>query len=225
MTNLVAVPIFTICLILSIFLIFFSLFSISISSSIGVIINFLLKIQFSGLRILGNFPVLNIRVPSPSLIGILIYYIMILIVFKVIDISYLNNRVNKSIVFYILLLIIFNTLIYNFHTSIDIDFIDVGQGDSILLKTRNGNYLIDTGGNIFGDFDIGKNILLPYLEKEGIFKLKGVFISHFDADHCKSLPYLIDNIKIENIYFGYEREENELYRLIREEGIRKRDSD
>ncbi|MCF6463217.1 DNA internalization-related competence protein ComEC/Rec2 [Clostridium sp. Cult1] len=220
-TNLVAVPIFTICLILSIFLIFFSLFSISISSSIGVIINFLLKIQFSGLRILGNFPVLNIRVPSPSLIGILIYYIMILIVFKVIDISYLNNRVNKSIVFYILLLIIFNTLIYNFHTSIDIDFIDVGQGDSILLKTRNGNYLIDTGGNIFGDFDIGKNILLPYLEKEGIFKLKGVFISHFDADHCKSLPYLIDNIKIENIYFGYEREENELYRLIGKKALEK----
>ena len=83
-----------------------------------------------------------------------------------------------------------------------------------MISTKKGDYLIDTGGNLFGSFDIGKNILLPYLEKEGIFRLKGVFITHYDADHCKSLPLLIDNIKIEKIYIGYERWENKLYEEI-----------
>lgn len=106
--------------------------------------------------------------------------------------------------------------------SLTIEFIDVGQGDSILIRGKEGNYLIDTGGDIFGQFHVGENILLPYLEKQGIFKLKGVFISHFDMDHCGSLPYLMDNIDIENLYIGYVDEGNELYRLIKDKATEKR---
>lgn len=221
MANLVLIPIFTICLILSIFLIFFSLFGSSIAYSIGVLVNFLLKAQFNSIKILSYFPILNIKAPSPSIFGILIYYVMVLILFGVINIRKFNIRVNKAIIFYLLFIILVNALLFNLDSSLAVNFVDVGQGDSILLKTKEGYYLIDTGGNIFGDFDIGKSILLPYLEKEGIFKLKGVFISHFDADHCKNLPYLIDNIKIENIYFGYEREENDLYRQIVGKALKK----
>ncbi|MCF6465597.1 DNA internalization-related competence protein ComEC/Rec2 [Clostridium sp. Cult2] len=219
--NILLVPIFTICLILCIFLMFFSLISSNISHSIGVLINALLKIQSKSVEILNYFPVLNLRVSSPSIIGILIYYLIVFILFRIIDLRNLKTGVNKAIIFYLLFLILLNTASMNFDSSISIDFIDVGQGDSILLKTKRGNYLIDTGGSIFGDFDVGKNILLPYLEKGGIFKLKGVFISHFDGDHCKTLPYLMDNIKIENIYFGYERENNTFYQQIKEKAFEK----
>lgn len=219
--NLVLMPIFTICLILSIFLIFFSLFDSSIAYSLGILINFLLKVQFKSIDILSYFPILNIKIPSPSIFGILIYYLMVLILLGVIDVKKFSIRVHKTIIFYLLFVILLKALFFNLDSRLTVNFIDVGQGDSILLKTKEGNYLIDTGGNIFGDFDVGKNILLPYLEKEGVFKLQGVFISHFDADHCKSMPYLIENIKIENIYFGYEREENELYRQIRDKALEK----
>jgi len=64
--------------------------------------------------------------------------------------------------------------------------------------------------------------LLPYLEKQGIFKLNGIFISHFDKDHCGSLGYLMDNMKIENIYVSYTDEGNELYRDIKKKAIEKR---
>ena len=78
------------------------------------------------------------------------------------------------------------------------------------MQTGGKNFLIDTGGNLFGDFDIGKNILVPYLVKNGIFSLDGVFITHFHEDHAKSLPYLMDNIKVENLFVGYEADENKL---------------
>lgn len=214
--NLLFIPLFSLCLILGMVLMLYPVINGYISKSIGIILNFLLDIQFLGIEILGFFPKLTFRLPSPSIIEIILYYVLVFIVFGSIKIRKLNKSLAKVIVFYLLLLIAINLFNLNLDQSLNIKFIDVGQGDSILIQTKSADYLIDTGGNIFGNFDIGKNILQPYLEKEGVFKLKGVFITHFDGDHCKSLPYLIDNIEIQNIYFGYERPGNIYYDEILE---------
>lgn len=219
--NLILVPLFSICLILSMVMILFSCFSRLAASSIGLIVNFLLNIQFYGIELFNYFPYLTLRLSSPSIMEIFIYYIFIFILFDVLKIRNLNKRVTKAIIFYLLFLIIINSFAISLNQRLDANFIDVGQGDSILLNTKEGNYLIDTGGNIFGNFDIGENILIPYLEKMGIFKIKGVFITHYDADHCKSLPYLMDNMEVENIYLGYEREGNELYEKIKGKALSK----
>ncbi|MBZ2175752.1 DNA internalization-related competence protein ComEC/Rec2 [Schnuerera sp. xch1] len=214
-SNLILVPLFSICLVLSIFLIFFSFISEYISDAIGITINFLLNIQLMAIEILNYFPVLNIKVASPSFLTIGMYYILIFTLLGIIQIKELNRVITKVMVTYLLLLILINSISINLNETLSIDFIDVGQGDSILLRTKEENYLIDTGGNAFGDFDIGENILLPYLEKEGVFKLDGIFITHFHEDHCKSLPYLMDNMKIENIYFGYTEDNNASYKDIK----------
>ena len=212
-SNLILIPLISMTLILSILLIPFSFISGYISGSIAIISDFLLRIHFYILDLFNGFH-LVLKLPSPSLAGIFIYYIFIAILFRIIDIKNLNNGIVKTIVFYCLFLILINTLFFNVDERLEVNFIDVGQGDSILLNTMDGSYLIDTGGNVFGNFDIGENILLPYLEKRGIFKLDGVFISHYDEDHCKSLLYLMDNMEIENIYIGYNREGNRLYEEI-----------
>lgn len=220
-SNLILMPVFSLTLMLSIFLVFFSNFT-GIAYGIGILINLLLKFQFKIMELLSYFPILNMKLASPAICGIFIYYIIILMLFKLIDIRKLPKGLNKAMVFSLLFLALINIIAYQTDYSMAVEFIDVGQGDSILIRSKDGNYLIDTGGNPFDDFDVGKNIVLPYLEKEGIFKLKGVFISHFDADHCKSLPYLIDNMEIENIYLGYEREENDLYNQILEKAKKRK---
>lgn len=219
--NLLIVPMFTICLVLSIVLIPFSFISDYISTSIGIIINSILNLQFIGTEILNHFPVLNIRLPSPSLIEMGIYYFLIFTIFDIINVRKIKREIIKVLVMYFILLIFINVLSLNYGNSLSIEFIDVGQGDSILLRTKSGNYLIDTGGNTFGDFDIGENIVLPYLEKHGVFKLKGAFISHYHEDHCKSLPYLMDNMTIENIYLPYTKPNNLLYENIKDKANEK----
>ena len=220
-TNLILIPLFSICIILGMVLLIFSSISSIIAKSIGLIIDFLLNIQSYGIELFNYFPYLTLRLSSPSIMEILVYYIFIFILFGVLNIKRLNKRVTKAIIFYLLFLIIINSFSIGFNQKLDINFIDVGQGDSILLNTKEGYYLIDTGGNIFGNFDIGKNILIPYLEKMGIFKIRGVFITHYDADHCRALPYLMDHIEVEKIYIGYEREDNELYEKIKEKALSK----
>ena len=68
-------------------------------------------------------------------------------------------------------------------------FVDVGQGDCLHIRTKDGrNYLMDGGG--ITDYNIGKNVLAPYLLKNGIYRLDGIFVSHLHMDHFKGLAEL-----------------------------------
>ena len=76
-----------------------------------------------------------------------------------------------------------------------VDYIDVGQADSILI--RNGNYsmLIDAGNNSDGE-DVVK-----YIKDKGITKLDYVIGTHPHEDHIGGLDDVINSdIEIGNIY-------------------------
>lgn len=83
--------------------------------------------------------------------------------------------------------------------------IDVGQGDSILIKLKHnkGNILIDTGGQLNYDgqkpYDLASNITIPYLKSEGISKIDYLIITHGDFDHAGMAENLINNFKVKNV--------------------------
>ncbi|WP_249872776.1 ComEC/Rec2 family competence protein [Oceanobacillus saliphilus] len=78
--------------------------------------------------------------------------------------------------------------------EMQVHFIDVGQGDSILIQTpQNRSILIDGGPP-----GAGKKIL-SYLEDLGIEKLDLLIATHPDIDHIGGLPEVIESIKIERI--------------------------
>lgn len=69
-------------------------------------------------------------------------------------------------------------------------FLDVGQGDSILVRTASGeNYLFDGGSS--SRSQVGKYVLLPCLRYYGIQTLDAVFLSHPDADHVNGVMELL----------------------------------
>lgn len=217
--NLLLVPLFNICLVMTILLIPMSFVNGYLASSMGTVIDSIINVQSLSMNILSYFPVLYVKVRSPSIFEIILYYFIMFIVFEIIIYRNVNRRAFKLVVIFFVAILVTNQLLISLDNSLSIEFIDVGQGDSILIRSKRGNYLIDTGGDIFGQFDVGENVLLPYLEKQGIFKLDRIFISHFDKDHCGSLPYLMDNMKIEKIYISYTDDDNELYRDIKVKAI------
>jgi competence protein ComEC len=78
-------------------------------------------------------------------------------------------------------------------------FVDVGQGDCLHIRTPDGrNYLVDGGGQI--DYDVGKNVLLPYLLKNGVKRIDGVFATHLHTDHYKGLRELSENMPVTNLF-------------------------
>ncbi|HEV7668350.1 MAG TPA: DNA internalization-related competence protein ComEC/Rec2 [Thermoanaerobaculia bacterium] len=76
--------------------------------------------------------------------------------------------------------------------------IDVGQGDSILLRDRGRAILIDGGGWRHGD--LGGRVLLPALLAEGIRRLDAVVMTHPDTDHCQGLVDLSSYLDVGEIW-------------------------
>lgn len=69
-------------------------------------------------------------------------------------------------------------------------FLDVGQGDGILVRTASGqNYLFDGGSS--SRSHVGKYVLLPCLRYYGIQTLDAVILSHPDADHVNGVMELL----------------------------------
>ncbi|HBB05321.1 MAG TPA: hypothetical protein DCZ41_01840 [Firmicutes bacterium] len=76
----------------------------------------------------------------------------------------------------------------------EVSFLDVGQGDSILIRIHDKAILIDTGGD--NRFDMAKEVLIPYLRKENIRKLDALIITHPDFDHNGAKESLLTNYRV-----------------------------
>lgn len=76
-----------------------------------------------------------------------------------------------------------------------VHFIDVGQGDSILIQFPNQqNMLIDAGDN-----DKGK-VVVDYLIDQGVSKIHYLIATHPHADHIGGMDDVIDQFEIGDIY-------------------------
>lgn len=80
------------------------------------------------------------------------------------------------------------------HATVTIHFIDVGQGDATLIQTGKENILIDGGSKTKG------KTVYNYLKKHKVKTLDSVIATHPDSDHLGGLIYIIQNMKVKNVY-------------------------
>ena len=83
------------------------------------------------------------------------------------------------------------TIVY---TNLTIQYIDVGQADSILISNNNRHMLIDAGNN-----EDGKK-LVEYLKGQGIETLDYLVATHPHEDHIGGMDDIIRNFNVNNIY-------------------------
>ena len=174
------------------------------------ILLFLLNIMESLTLFCNNFNINLIMAKIPFYLFI-IYYIIITFIFI------------KPKYFYILIiiLVIHNNIKY-FNKNSYLTILDVGQGDSILLEIKDKNILIDTGGNMFSDYNIAQNKLIPYFKSLGIKKLNYLILTHGDYDHMGESINLINEFKVDNVIFNigdYNDLELELIKILDNENI------
>ena len=90
----------------------------------------------------------------------------------------------------------------------EVTAIDVGQGDSLLLITPDGKtLLLDSGGmpgDSHSDFDVGEEVVSPYLWSRGIRRLDAVALSHAHSDHMGGMRSVIANFRPREFWYGVE---------------------
>ncbi|WP_035050920.1 ComEC/Rec2 family competence protein [Carnobacterium pleistocenium] len=79
-------------------------------------------------------------------------------------------------------------------SSVQVHFLNIGQGDATLIQTPNENILIDGGGKGKGPE------VVKYLKKYKVSTLTAVVSTHPDADHVGGLAYVIKNMKVNKVY-------------------------
>ena len=81
---------------------------------------------------------------------------------------------------------------------------DVQNADSFLIKTPENKYfMIDTGKAPYKSSNSqAKIIMLKYMKDLGIKNLEGLIVTHFDNDHAGGTSDIIQNTKVNKLYFN-----------------------
>ncbi|PFR22110.1 DNA internalization-related competence protein ComEC/Rec2 [Bacillus cereus] len=170
----------------------------------------------------GQTPILLVALYCVSIVSILMVW---------------ERRISKGIMFIasgIFLFICTCHYVYPyFRESGSVTFLDVGQGDAILIRLPYDKeiYLIDTGGTIRvnkeewqqkkHEFSVGNDILIPYLQKEGIKTIDKLIVTHGDADHIGAAEELLSNINVKEVVFGRKQQDAVLETVIKKQALEK----
>ena len=103
----------------------------------------------------------------------------------------------RAIAAFFLVGLVFYHLPINNLLSEEICFINVGQGDSCLIRKGTTSVLIDTGGLTY--VDLAKETLIPFLRKKRIYNIDLVIASHNDFDHSGALDSLRENFYVKKV--------------------------
>ena len=88
-------------------------------------------------------------------------------------------------------------------SDLRVTFLDVGQGDCALLELPAGrSILIDGGGSRQGDFDVGEQVVRPYLLHRWMGKLDRIALSHPHPDHLRGLMAILRDFKVKEVWEG-----------------------
>lgn len=93
-----------------------------------------------------------------------------------------------------------------------VSIIDVGKGNSSLIQCTSGEViLIDCGGPNGENFNIGKQVIAPFLWHQQIRKLDLLILSHADLDHYSGAIFLIKRFQPQEIWLPNTETDNELW--------------
>ena len=200
LSNLIIVPLISIILVLGIISVFLSFIFLPCAAVFAIINRIFIKLFISITRLSTSLPLAYQHVAQPGIIKIVYYYSFIILVSLTLAYWSKLNMVKKKILFWIMVvsvpLFLIVPAIFSLNT-LSVHFINVGQGDSILIQTpQKRNILIDGGGIPYGDFDIGKKVVLPYLWRLGIRSIDMMVLTHPDLDHLKGLIAVLKEMKV-----------------------------
>lgn len=190
--NLIYVPIFTIIILpgcLTVFVL--SFFSAEIFHFPEVVLTFFIQLVEKLTYIFAKIPHQTIVTGRPNILILMLIIITIIIFF--------NQWQKKKFPFGILICFCFLCYFSSFNFSGKVSFIDVGQGDSILIQLP---FEKEAWAKKRKPFTIGESTLTPVLKSKGINSLDKVIITHSDADHMEGLDDLQKNITINELIYA-----------------------
>lgn len=158
-------------------------------------LNFIINLLVSSSHLLDRFSIASYRIPTPHTFTVICYFLFLYLLL-------LPSKIKKQKLILFLCFSAFLAILISYPFSslsknLKLTFIDVGQGESILVEfPGKKKMLIDGGGFPEGRFDVGENVVSPFLWRKGIKKINYVVLTHAHPDHLNGLKAIVRNFKI-----------------------------
>lgn len=104
------------------------------------------------------------------------------------------------------------------HRDLRITVLDVGQGNAALAEFPGGGTMLIDGGGVadLSAFDLGANVLAPFLWRRKILSLDELVLSHPNSDHMHGLIPIADMFNVQALLTNGEPRRTAGYRLLME---------
>lgn len=211
LANLFYIPLFSFVYLPGLYVLFF--IQLLFGKTPQMLIDLVLKIiKFSNhlIDFLADFSFVRFIPGKPNMIMLGVYLFLIVAIFIIWEVGdYSKKRLH---------LLVLAVTLFTFQSCWnwlkpygEVTMIDVGQGDSILIHLPHGkgNYLIDTGGRIdFAEekwkergkpFEVGRDVVVPYLKGKGITRIDKLILTHGDMDHIGGSLSILSELEVKQI--------------------------
>lgn len=154
-----------------------------------------------------------LRTGMPMAWQFFIYGIFLVLLYRYMEAAEKTGRKEK-LLFLGLFGICFFSMLPMRYDGLELDFLDVGQGDCCFIRTPEGvTFFIDGGSS--SKSSPGESCIEPFLDSIAVGQVDYALVSHGDADHINGLEELIEKERICHLILpkGQENSQEELERL------------
>ncbi|MBC7765121.1 MAG: DNA internalization-related competence protein ComEC/Rec2 [Hyphomonadaceae bacterium] len=200
LANIIIVPVAPLIMLLGIIFALLGNWMPMLAGIVGFLLQRLNDFVIVVAKWLSSIPWAYVAVPAPNVLEILLFCGMMWLCYCWLqgDLTKRNAIIYITILNYLL---VWNVATYILpHRDLSLTFINVGQGDASLIQTASHqNILIDGGGTPLDDYDLGENVLLPYLLRHKITTLDIAIVSHYHEDHAEGVLTMLNNLTVKRL--------------------------
>jgi competence protein ComEC len=83
--------------------------------------------------------------------------------------------------------------------SLELVFLDVGQGDAVLVRSPRGRWVLVDAGPASDRYDAGERVVVPYLKRRGARGLDALILTHPDQDHIGGAAAVLRHLPVDAV--------------------------
>jgi len=219
LANLIAVPLTAILVPFGFAVLVAGLVSLRFGMFLALPLQWLAALLIHAMAWIAHSPRSNYRIPAPPiwlLVSFFFATVLLAVALRNSSRTPWFKRISSFGVLAAALLIAIHPFAPQLHRGwLELNVLDVGQGDSLLLVSPAGHTLLVDAAGPFADpyhngetrgADPGEDAVSPYLWSRGFQQLDIVALTHAHQDHLGGLPAIFENFRVRNLWIGREVE-------------------